>query len=384
MLNVPVVSSEQKHGRNHQRERKSWHDGRKHTPSLGCEVCPDRDICGGLSIERAFYDCLDNCCRQPERCDAVCRRKPREFVQRVREVGGFGFDNVPRAARLTSPPLPQVVPVLFHGSSRAAPFAPAAVCLPLYSVISRHRGAERYPDATRVAQAFRFRVGTRVILTGTANDRPLERWWSLGPLRLDEIRRLRDLGVVLVTTPNFSLFTDRPRWDDLHSMKRIAITHEEFLRVGLAAALHVNARTEWDWERWTNYILQRSEVTHVAFEFTTGAGRVGRMDWHAEQLAKLAEGAGRPLHLVVRKIGGNVLDRLVSAFAQTTVLDTTSFIKTVRRQRALEAGPARLEWESSPTDLDEPVDELLTHNWSLVSRSFDAVFEKATVLHAAE
>ena len=108
------------------------------------------------------------------------------------------------------------------------------------------------------------------------------------------------------------------------------------------------------------------------------------MDWHAGQLAKLAEGVGRPLHLVVRKISGKVLDRLVSAFAQTTVLDTTSFIKAVRRQRALEAGPARLGWKSCPTDVDEPVDELLMHNWSLVSRSFDAVFGKATVLHAAE
>ena len=384
MLNVLVVGNEQKHGRNLQRERKSWHDGGKHTPSLGCEVCPDRDICGGLSIERAFYDCLDNCCRQPETCDAVCRNKPRGFVQRVREVGGFGFDNVPRTARLPDPPLPQVVPVLFHGSIRKAPFDPSVVCLPLYSVIARHRGAERYADATMVAQAFRFRAGTPVILTGTANDRPLERWWSLGPGRLDAVRRLRNLGVVLVTTPNFSLFTDRPRWDDMHSMKRIAITHEEFLREGLAAALHVNARTEWDWERWTNYILQRSEVTHVAFEFATGAGWVGRMDWHAEQLAKLAEGVGRPLHLVVRKISGNVLPRLVSAFAQTTVLDTTSFIKTVRRQRAVETESGTIEWVSSPTVRNAPVDELLTHNWSVVSQSFDAVFGKATALHAAE
>lgn len=384
MLNLSVVGNEAKRGRNHRRERKFWHDRSKHTPSLGCGVCPDRDTCGGLSIERAFYDCLDNCCRQPEECDAVCRNKPREFAQRVREVGGFGLDNIPRVVRLPEPPLPQVIPVLFHGSSREAPFAAPAVCLPLFAIIARHRGAQRHADARTVAGAFRFRVGTPAILTGTANDRPLERWWSLGPVRLEEIRRLREFGVVLVTTPNFSLFTDRPRWDDIHSMKRIAITHEEFLREGLAAALHVNARTERDWERWTNYILQRSEVTHVAFEFATGAGQIGRMNWHAEQLCKLAEGVGRPLHLVVRKIGGNVLPRLVSAFAQTTVLDTTSFMKTVRRQRAIKTESGGIKWESSPTVPNAPVDELLTHNWSVVSGSFDAVFGKVTVLDAAE
>ena len=297
MLNSSAVRNEQKHGRNHRREKRLWHDDGMHTPSLGCGVCQNLDICGGLRVERALYHCLDNCCQEPEKCDSVCRNKPREFAQRVREVSGFGLDNVPRAKRIPEPLLPEVVPVLFHGNSRDTPFAAPAVCLPLYSVIARHRRAERYADAVAVADKFCFHAGTPVILTGIANDRPLERWWSLSAARLDAIRRLRDLGVELVTIPNFSLFTDRPRWDDMHSMKRIAITHEEFLREEVAAALHLNARTERDWERWTEYILQRNEVTHVAFEFRTGAGWAGRMDWHAGQLARLAEGVGRPLIL---------------------------------------------------------------------------------------
>ena len=168
----------------------------------------------------------------------------------------------------------------------------------------------------------------------------------------------------------------------MHSMKRIAITHEEFLREGVAAALHVNARTERDWERWTEYILQRSEVTHVAFEFTTGSGWAERMDWHAEQLAELAQNVGRPLHLVVRKISDDVLAGLVSAFCQTTVIDTTSFMRTVYRQRAIETPSGRINWESSPTVANAPVDELLTHNWSVVSQSFDEVFGVATALQA--
>ena len=384
MLNVPVVRKEQKHDRNHRREKKLWHDGGKHTPSLGCRACQNLDTCGGLRIERAFYDCLDNCCHEPAKCDSVCRNKPRDFARRVREVGGFEFENVPRATRLPEPFLPKVVPVLYNGNSRETLFAPPAVCLPLYTVIARHRRSERYADAAAVADTFRFRLGTPVILTGIDNDRPLERWWNLGRGRLDEVRRLRDLGVELVTTPNFSLFTDRPRWDDMHSMKRIAITHEEFLREEVVAALHVNARTERDWERWTKYILQRSEVTHVAFDFSTGAGWTGRKDWHAEQLVRLAEGVGRPLHLVVRRTSVDVLFRLVSAFAETTVLDTTSFMKAVHRQRAVETKSGRIEWESSPTEPNAPLDELLKYNWCVVSRSFDSVFGMAAVLHAAE
>jgi hypothetical protein len=165
-------------------------------------------------------------------------------------------------------------------------------------------------------------------------DPPLERWWSLSDARRPAIRALRDLGVQLVTTPNYSLFTDRPRWDDMHSMKRIAIVHEEFLSEGMPAALHVNARTEKDWDRWTKYIADRSEVTHIAFEFGTGAGWATRTAWHAGQLAKLAVSVGRPLHLVMR--GGNtVLPKLAAAFADVTMLDTNIFMKTKSRQRAV-------------------------------------------------
>ena len=384
MLNVLDIRKEPILLRNHRREKKLWHDGSRHTSSFGCTECHDRDACGGLRIESAFYDCLNNCCHQPEKCDAVCRNKPMEFVQRVREISGFQLENVPRAARLPERSMPSVVPVLYHGNSRDRAFAPPVVCLSLYSVILRNDGRERYADAGAVAKAFRFRRETPVILTGTDKDAPLERWWSIGSGRLDVIRRLRDFGVKFVTTPNFSLFTDLPRWNDMHSIKRIAITHEEFLREGMPAALHVNARTERDWERWTEYILRRSEITHVAFEFATGAGWAGRIEWHADQLARLAEGVGRPLHLVVRAANRNVLPALISAFAHTTVLDTTSFIKAVHRQRAVETAPGKIDWETSPTAPNTPVDDLLEHNWSLVRRGYDTVFDKALIMNAAE
>ena len=383
MLNIPSTAKEPKHNRKHKQEKKLWHDGTRHALSVGCSVCPDLAICGGMQVEQEFYDCLDKCCGKPEQCDAVCRNKPRDFVWRVREVQGFRLDNVSRKGRLPELPLPPVAPILFHGNSREKRFAASAVCLPLYHVIARHGGEERYADAAAVASAFRFESGTPLILTGTADDRPLERWWSLGTGRLEAIRKLRDLGVSLVTTPNFSLFTDQPRWDDMHSMKRIALTHEEFLREGVPAALHVNARTERDWARWTEYISQRSEVTHVAFEFRTGAGWAGRAEWQAAHLAGLVQGASRPLHLVVRAAGRDILPGLVSVFGGTTVLDTTAFIKAIHRQRAITTAAGRVDWKRSPTLPNAPVDELLVHNWSVVRLSYNSVFGTAPAMHAA-
>ena len=313
----------------------------------------------------------------------MCRNRPRGFALRVREVSGFRLDNVPRAKQLSEPLLPPVVPVIFHGSSRRSRFPAPAICVPLYSVIARQSGDERYADSEEVARAFRFKAGTPLILTGTDKDRPLERWWSLGPARVGQIRRLCELGVELVTTPNFSLFTDQPRWDDLHSMKRIAITHEEFLREGLPAALHVNGRTERDWERWTEYICRRIEITHLAFEFRTGSGWAGRMRWHANNLANLARSAGRPIHLVVRAAAPAILPTLAASFETLTVLDTTSFVKAVYRQRAIESATGTIKWKTSLTAVGEPLDELLSHNWSVVSRGYHSLLSKSSNIQAA-
>jgi hypothetical protein len=197
---------------------------------------------------------------------------------------GSASDNVPCASLITAPSLPTLVPLLYHKSGRSVPFRAKAVCLPLYSVIRRQNGEPRYTSAAELANGFGIAPQVPVILTGTAKDRPLERWWSLGEQRREVIRALRSLEIALVTTPNFSLFIDQPRWDDLHSQKRILIVHEEFLREGLPTALHVNARTDRDWERWRDYIAARPEVTHIAFEFATGAGWASRTAWHSEHL----------------------------------------------------------------------------------------------------
>ena len=234
-------------------------------------------------------------------------QQPPRLRSEIREIDGFELETVPRSPVLPKPIISGIVPILYHGSKRVTPFRPAAACLPLYSVIARHDGTQRYADPKALAEKFGIGVDVPLVLTGTATDAPLERWWSLSTKRRDAIRSLRRLNVQLVTTPNDSLFTDRPRWDDLHSMKRIAIVYEEFLSDGVPAALHLNARTDRDWERWTRFVADREEVTHLAFEFGTGAGWATRIPWHLDQIAKLLRAVGRPLNLVIRGGGVKIL-----------------------------------------------------------------------------
>ena len=364
-------------------ERRLWHDESRHTPSLGCMNCPERRECGALSIAAGLMSCLDLCCGRPNSCDKPCRNNA-DFALRVREVGGFSLDNVPRANVLSAADLPPVVTTLFHGKSRDDLLGPEAVALPLYAMFSRRNGALRFDSHEALCAAFGIMPGTPIILTGTDQDPPLERWWGFEGNRREIARGLKGLGIAISTTPNFSLFVDVPRHVDLHAMKRIALVHEEFLAEGLPAALHVNGRSDTDFRRWGVYIRARPEITHLAYEFTTGTGRAERRGQHAAWLARVAGDVERPLHLLIRG-GIDLLPGLAPVFNRVTVLETWSFMKTMNRQRALlPRSSASLRWRRSPTAIGAPLDALFAHNRMAVRQWIeDIITPKQAITKAA-
>ncbi|MGA9866938.1 MAG: hypothetical protein WBQ75_10935 [Acetobacteraceae bacterium] len=240
--------------------------------------------------------------------------------------------------------------------------APGTAALPLGATFGRRSGDARIglPEALRAA--YRLAPETDLILTGISEDEPIERWWRVGSeKRTNVIRAMRAAGVGMVTTPNFSLTLNTPRWDDLHAMKRIALVYAEFIGEGMPAALHVNGRTDNDFARWTDFVAARPEVTHVAYEFTTGSRWPRRREQHAAWLCGLAKNVGRPLHLVVR--GGSELFRqFARAFARVTVLEADSFMWTMMRQEATLKVGAGIPKEPSPTENGAPLDALLAIN----------------------
>jgi hypothetical protein len=249
-------------------------------------------------------------------------------------------------------------------------------------MFERRTGAPRYRSHADLCRNFRIAEGSSFILTGVQRDRPLERWWELGRVRRKEvIRAARDCGAILATSPNYSLFIDRPRWDDLHAIKRIAWMHHEFLEAGMPAALHVNGRTDTDFRRWAEYVAAHPEVEYLSYEFTTGTGRPARRRQHAAWLAGLAKDVGRPLHLLV-KGGSDVLPELCGAFSGITFLDTSAFLKTMMRFRAIKG--QTISWWLSPTAVGEPLDDLLDTNWEITRDWVAEVARRHSGVHRAE
>ncbi len=347
--------------RNLRRERRLWHEPQHKQQPLGCQGCKEHGVCGGIRIAEGIFSCSSFCCGDPARCKLVCRHNP-DFPFRVREVERFAFDNVPRAPVPASPALPPVVQVMYNAGGLHGKVAAPIICLPLYRMVARD-GRPRFADAQALREAYHLAPDTRIILTGTGEDAPLERYWSLSTSgRLAVIRALLASGVELVTTPNYTLLANRPRWQDLHAMKRIAITHEEFLREGMPAALHVNARTGNDFRRWVAYIGERPEVTDIAFEFTTL--RRERRPQYATWLNELAGQVGRKLRLFVRG-GTEIVPLLKAAYPELVFLDTNAFIKTSKRQCAALDGKGRLRWKPTLTLYGEGLDDLLESNIAL-------------------
>jgi hypothetical protein len=192
---------------------------------------------------------------------------------------------------------------------------------------------------------------------------------------------LKDLGVTLVTTPNYSVLTDVPRTDNLHAMKRILLAWTEMAAAGLPSALHVNGRTEHDYVRWGDLIAGRPEIEVLAFEFGTGCGRGERIDWHVAQLCALAKRVERALAIVVRG-GVRKLDTLRQHFAQVSLIETEAFARTIRRRRAYLSESGRLKWAKFTTPTGAPIDDLFAHNVSLVRAAYEAPRHEAIALRS--
>lgn len=339
-------------------------DASRHPLAFGCTQCPELRQCGGMHNGANMYDCDALCnCIDKTACDRVCRNNAKHFVQSVREVGGLKLDNVPRAAPVEMPRLPMVIPLIEHRSGRNDRFQSDAIALPLYRVIDLQYGKLHVNSREQLAERFCISADAQIVLSGVEKDRYIERWWELKN-RTDLLQNLAKLGIGMVTSPNYSVLTDVPRTDNLHAIKRIALTWAEIAAAGLPTALHVNARTEQDYQNWRTMITEREEIATLAFEFATGCGRPERIDWHVEQLCRLASKVDRPLTLILRG-GGRKLHVLAQHFSGVTLLETESFSKTRCRRRA-QLLDGKLKWTPSLTPKGAPLDELFSHNVAIV------------------
>ncbi len=124
-------------------------------------------------------------------------------------------------------------------------------------------------DPVSLRRRFGLRDDSQVLLVCIADDRPLERYWA--HRRLDDLpARIAKLGLLGVTLPNYSFFSDAPRTHTMWNRRRMFRTGEELSGAGIAVVPHLNALTSEDWRFWKDFLVAHREVDVVAKEFQTG------------------------------------------------------------------------------------------------------------------
>jgi hypothetical protein len=329
--------------------------------SLGCMNCSERELCGGLRVSGDHYDCMAFCvCSDPRSCELACPNNLPVYIARHQEVRGFSLDNVPRTPVLAVPQLPAWVPVIYHAYKRVGAVKADTVAVPLSYLFNRKTGALRFKTRKEIADNFGFEETARLVIIGVDQDDRIEDYWALRQAaRTPEL--LAALRPDLITVPNFSLPLDAIRYDNLHNIKRIALCWSELMLAGIPTALHVNARTDRDWERWSEFIIQRNEITALAFEFATGPARPEWGKWYASKLVELAMAVPRSLQLITRG-GYPYLPMLRTAFSDVVFIDSTAFMKTVNRKRLVLESGKQPRWIEAKTKPREMLDDLLQAN----------------------
>lgn len=340
-----------------------YDDVGRYAAALGCYFCPLKDVCGGIHCKASLMDCHDHCCGGRPDCSIVCKSNP-DFPIQFAEVDGFHLDNVPSFPCQPTGLMASVATLIYHGSKRRTPIIKSTIALRLTDLFDFKNGKSRYETRQSLNKHFEIDDSCNIIVSGVDHDKRIEPIWAMQQQRFDVFLAMSQLKLVSISPPNFSTVLNVPRTDNMHAMKRIAIVHDEMCRAGLPAALHVNGRTENDFIRWAKYIKERDFIDTISYEFITGSGLNERLKQHCDWLIMLTQVVDRDLNLVVR---GNpsCIDHLVQYY-KITYIESTSFMKSMKRQISFPQGNYRLSWKHKPSSAGDCLSGYLETNMEAV------------------
>src|SRR3546814_14752679 len=99
-----------------------------------------------------------------------------------------------------------MVQMIEHATARVGTLNSPIVALPLYALLDIDAGMLRYPDRTALSQKFGIDPNARLVVSGVARDKKIERYWAAKD-RTAMLQQLADLDIALITPPNYRVLT---------------------------------------------------------------------------------------------------------------------------------------------------------------------------------
>jgi hypothetical protein len=328
----------------------------------GCSGCGLATPCGGLGKSADLFGCFDRCrsrrttlrvdsrgrpfvgavsrtvphCANGD-CDWTCPNNPDVFAARWAEVGGLlDFSHEPYL-RLDGSTWPCYIPMIRSGPCRRTPLNCSFVALSLYEslrVLRAGNGRYEPTGAVNFRRRLALRDDCKILLVGVGPDATIEGFYRKYR-QLDLPRIFAGLGLTAITPPNFSYFLDVPRPHSLYNRKRMLRVADEFLREGVPVAPHFNATNEADWDFWIDLLRQSPGLSVYCKEFQTGNQFRRCYAGTVEQMLRVQDRIGRPLHALLvagKKTLPGLLPGLQSRQGSFSVIDSDPSMKTNHRQ----------------------------------------------------
>jgi hypothetical protein len=356
----------------------NWHFRADQPVSFGCNACFLKTTCGGLRVRGAAFDCQRFCCGESN-CETVCFNSPVEYAKRLKEVGGFELDTIPRCDPVKFDHIQGYAPLFHHAYSRKAEFFGEAIAISLFELLDRG-GAPKYFSKAEISQNFRIDQQASLIVSGIQKDFLLERVWR-SPHRTSIALMLKSIGVALFTSPNFSVYNNVPRPENLYNIKRIGLISYEFLAAGVPTALHINACTDTDYDNYARFLSTHTEFEAISFDFITGPGYPSRLWWHTGKLIDLRNRIGRPVQLVLRG-GTRALSALSGAYSNIVIVDSDPLHKALHRQRMIFGNDGHISVVKNPLPAGMPVDDLVKQNVAAAKLEVDYLLKHPRIANS--
>lgn len=356
--------------------------------AAGCHHCKFLPTCGGIQPDQSLLDCFEIlCCRKPDDCKFHCT-KNNFYIDDMREVKTYGFRDLEPLRQDRMFGLPRYIPVIQHGSSRVTDLSCGMVAINTHDVLKLKAGklCSSVTDGRELRSKWKLNAKTQVILCGTGDDPPLERYYE--NRRRDNIPAiLAGLGVTLAIGPNFSHILDVVRTDNMFNRRRQLMCLAELSAVGINAVPHLNHAQQGDWEYWADYLKYNSSVVYVAKEFQTGNRNKSQGETTLREIQRIQDKIGRALHPIL--IGGaQFTESAAIMFENFSILDSNPFSKArarrlyFMRDSKLESNPLRdttVGWR-----YEDPIDHVLANNISEYSQAISLRTEAARNRHARQ
>ena len=208
---------------------------------LNCELCPAVARCGGKS-----NFCLVGRC---EGCSSeLTRTEVRASVMQL--IGGLDLEWPRPVAHHQPASLPDHLPVLVQAYADSIDLPWVALHAGRVLGVT---GRGLTPKHRRpLHEVYRLAPSTRLALEFYVEDRVLEGLWAN---RRQVIRELRQLPLELVLSPNFSVWRDHSRFEQLVKQRRSFAFYHELIEAGLPAIPDVGwSRFEPDGRLWAEWI----------------------------------------------------------------------------------------------------------------------------------